>query len=150
MTPASEPISQSVIASSSSAAAPRILLAEDYEPNALAATILLQKSGYAVDRARDGEEAVEKFKGAHYDAVLLDVQMPRLDGLEAARLIRAFEKERGLARAPIIAMTANAGADDALFCSRAGIDDCLQKPFDGAAMAVKIEFLRSQNPPPPP
>jgi CheY-like chemotaxis protein len=118
----------------------RILVVEDYAPNVLVATSFLETLGYAFDTAASGEEALQKFAAARYDAVLMDVQMPGMDGLEAARRMRALEKEKNLAAAPIIAVTGHATQDDLLFAKRAGMDACLSKPF---TLATLGEALRS-------
>ncbi|MGC8784162.1 MAG: response regulator [Armatimonadota bacterium] len=102
---------------------------------------LLEKLGYEVDVAPDGEEAVEKTDQRRYDAVLMDVHMPHMDGLEAARLIR----ERGTGEHQvIIAMTASAMKEDVQQCLASGMDDYLSKPVK---MEVLQEMLEKwQNP----
>jgi CheY-like chemotaxis protein len=119
----------------------RVLLAEDYQPNALVARTFLEEMGYDVDVAQDGREAVDRFRDCEYSAVLLDVQMPELDGLEAARCMRDVEEETHRAHTPIIALTAHATRDDALFCLKAGMDDYLSKPFNAAQLLQKLEGL---------
>ena len=115
-------------------AARRVLLVEDNEVNRKVAVRLLGKLGYAVDVASDGEEAVEKTAQQRYDAVLMDVHMPRMDGLEATRLIR--ERERGTGEHQvIIAMTASVMKEDVQRCLASGMDDYLSKP-------VKMEVLQ--------
>jgi CheY-like chemotaxis protein len=116
----------------------RVLLAEDYQPNALIAQTFLEDLGYEVDIAQDGEEAVARFRDGGYSAVLLDVQMPELDGLEAAKRMRELEAGLNRGRTPIIALTAHATRDDALFCKRAGMDDYLSKPFNAAQLSEKL------------
>ena len=105
----------------------RILLAEDQPINREVAVALLSGAGLVVEVAADGVEAVEMAARSHYDLVLLDVQMPRMDGLEAARAIRA---QPGRACWPLIAMTANAFAEDRAACVAAGMDDFVTKPVD--------------------
>jgi len=105
----------------------RLLLAEDNPVNQEVALALLNAAGLQADCAVDGLEAVELAREHAYDAILLDMQMPRLDGLTAARRIRAMPDH---ARTPILAMTANAFGDDRRACLEAGMDDHLAKPVD--------------------
>jgi CheY-like chemotaxis protein len=119
----------------------RVLLAEDYQPNALVARTFLEEMGYDVDVAQDGREALARFRDREYSAVLLDVQMPELDGLEAARCMRDVEEETHRAHTPIIALTAHATRDDAIFCKKAGMDDYLSKPFNAAQLMAKLDGL---------
>ncbi|MDE1948351.1 MAG: response regulator [Burkholderiales bacterium] len=105
----------------------RILLAEDEPVNQEVTTELLRDVGLEVDLAHDGLEAVEKAASGRYDLVLMDLQMPRLDGLEATRRIRA--RDPGV-RLPILAMTANAFVEDKARCHEAGMDDFISKPVD--------------------
>ncbi|MEO8753310.1 MAG: response regulator, partial [Casimicrobiaceae bacterium] len=105
----------------------RILLAEDNVVNQKLALRLLQQMGYRADLASNGIEAIESVQRQTYDVVLMDVQMPEMDGLEAARQINAsWERE---ARPRIIAMTANAMQGDREMCMAAGMDDYLTKPI---------------------
>lgn len=110
----------------------RILLAEDGEANQLVAAAILRKAGYAVDLARDGEEAVGMARTAAYDLILMDVRMPRMDGFAATAAIRALPGTAG--RVPILAMTAAAMAGDREKCLAAGMDGHLPKPMDRAAL----------------
>jgi CheY-like chemotaxis protein/HPt (histidine-containing phosphotransfer) domain-containing protein len=106
----------------------KILLAEDNPVNQKLAVALLQKAGYVVDVADTGVKALEMAKNETYRAILMDVQMPEMDGLEATKLIRAWESvARG--HVPIIAMTAHAMNEDRERCLRAGMDDYLAKPL---------------------
>jgi protein-histidine pros-kinase len=111
-----------------------ILVAEDVPTNQLVARTLLTKHGYQVTIAGDGVHAVEAFIAGRFDAVLMDMQMPRLDGIAATARIREFEvsqsaRDAGERRVPIIALTANAFAEDRQRCLNAGMDDFLSKPF---------------------
>jgi PAS domain S-box-containing protein len=114
----------------SAAAAPRaqlrILVAEDNAVNQRLATLLLGKLGYTADLVGNGIEALEALAGARYDVVLMDVQMPELDGLETTRRIVA---EYGVDRPRIVAMTANALESDRAECFAAGMDDYVAKPI---------------------
>jgi CheY-like chemotaxis protein len=102
----------------------RILLAEDNPVNRVVATELLGAAGLVIESAADGATAVEMALTGNYDLVLMDVQMPKLDGLAATRLIR----ERSGKALPIVAMTANAFGEDQVACLEAGMNDHIGKP----------------------
>lgn len=106
-----------------------ILVVEDYEPNILVVTHFLSELEYYYDTARNGREAVDKFKNSPYTAILMDLQLPEMDGMEAIRQIRAHEGERNIARTPIVAMTGRATEEDRYLCQRSGADGLLAKPF---------------------
>jgi CheY-like chemotaxis protein len=107
------------------------LLAEDNRVNQMLAVRLLERSGHSVSVAANGRDAVNLFENGHYDAVLMDVQMPEMDGLEATRLIRQAEFDSGSKqRTLVIALTAHAMAGDEQTCIRAGMDGYLSKPLD--------------------
>jgi PAS domain S-box-containing protein len=112
-----------------------ILVAEDNDINALLARALLVKLGHRPTMAKNGALAVEAWlaaqvSGVPYDLVLMDVNMPEVDGIEATRRIRAAENERAARRTPIIALTANAFDEDRDACVKAGMDGFLAKPLD--------------------
>jgi CheY-like chemotaxis protein/HPt (histidine-containing phosphotransfer) domain-containing protein len=110
---------------------PRILLAEDNVVNQKVAARVLEKEGFVVDVASDGRQAVDAWRRATYDLILMDCQMPQLDGYEATREIRREERETSsVRRIPIIALTAHAMKGAADDCRRAGMDDYLTKPLD--------------------
>nr|WP_186329884.1 response regulator [Variovorax boronicumulans] len=115
---------QTLLASTAGA---RVLLAEDNLVNQEVATQLLHAAGVQVDVAGDGAQALEMVRSRPYDLVLMDVQMPHLDGLEVTRRIR---REPMLAQLPIIAMTANAFPEDRQACLEAGMNEHLPKPVD--------------------
>jgi signal transduction histidine kinase/CheY-like chemotaxis protein len=116
----------------------RILLAEDDAISALAARRLLEKMGHTVACAVNGREAVDAFGEADFDLVLMDIQMPELDGLEATRLLREREAHGPRAGVPIIAMTAHAMAGDKAHFLAAAMDDYLPKPVDKASLRATI------------
>jgi CheY-like chemotaxis protein len=114
----------------------RILLAEDNPVNQKVALLVLEKLGYRADVAANGLEAIAALERQQYDAVLMDVQMPELDGLDAARQICArWPRE---SRPRIIAMTANAMAEDRDACFAAGMDDYVAKPIRPDALAAVL------------
>jgi len=107
----------------------RVLLAEDNRVNQRLAVRLLEKRGHTVLVVENGSEAVEAIKGQTFDLALLDIQMPVMDGIEAARLIRQFEQETGRSRLPLVAATAHAMREDEERCLAAGMDGYVSKPI---------------------
>jgi signal transduction histidine kinase/DNA-binding response OmpR family regulator len=118
----------------------KILIAEDNPDNQVLIRAFLANSPHAVDIASNGLSAVEKFKSNIYDLVLMDIQMPAMDGYEATRTIRAFEQEHRNIRTPIIALTAHATTDERQKCLDAGCDGHLTKPIKKAKLLEAIEF----------
>ena len=117
----------------------RILLAEDNQVNQKVAQLMLARLGHRVDTVANGLEAVEALRRANYDAVLMDVQMPVLDGLEATRRIRA---ELPANRQPhIVAMTASVLVEDRTACRAAGMDDYLAKPVRAPELTAALTPL---------
>jgi CheY-like chemotaxis protein len=115
-----------------------ILLADDSKDNRLLIHAYLKDSGYRLDDAENGAIAVAKLKAGSYDLVLMDVQMPVMDGLEATRAIRDWENERGLARTPILALTASALDEDVRRTREAGVDMHVSKPIKKAVLIAAI------------
>ncbi|MEM8948171.1 MAG: response regulator [Pseudomonadota bacterium] len=114
-----------------------ILLADDNPVNSKIASIMLEKAGHRIDIVTDGAAAVEAAKDKRYDLVLMDVQMPVMDGLEATRKIRAMTRH-GTPHLPIVAVTANAMTGDDRQCLDAGMDDYVSKPIDSARLLSKV------------
>jgi CheY-like chemotaxis protein len=114
-----------------------ILVAEDNEINQKMAKAMLNRQGHEVDLATNGHEAVEAYRCACYDLILMDVQMPDMDGFEASRRIR--EMENGERHTPIVALTAYAMQGDRQRCLDAGMDDYLTKPLDPRKVFQMIE-----------
>jgi PAS domain S-box-containing protein len=107
----------------------KVLVVEDMAVNALVVTSMLQRLGCTSERLGDGEEAVAAVRaGEHWDVVLMDLHMPRMDGLAATRAIRSLEQARAARPMPIIALTASAYASDIAVCREAGMDELLSKP----------------------
>ncbi len=116
----------------------QILLVEDKPLNQKLTTVLLEKKGWEVTSAHDGREALEKLKTCSFDVILMDIQMPGMDGVEATKRIRAGEAQKG-GHVPIIAMTAHAMKGDREKYLEAGMDDYLTKPVDQAKLYHTIE-----------
>ncbi|MGH7779178.1 MAG: ATP-binding protein [Candidatus Binataceae bacterium] len=117
----------------------RILLAEDAEDNRVLIRAYLTKTRHVLDTAENGAAAVEKYRTGNYDLVLMDVQMPVMDGHCAARAIRDFERESGRSRTPIYTLTAFAFRDDAEKTRAAGCDGHLTKPIKKATLLALLE-----------
>lgn len=104
----------------------KILLAEDNDINRMIAVIVLKSNGYQITEVLDGKEAVAELTKQSFDLVLMDMQMPFMDGLEATRIIRKHLNNK----VPIIALTANEIRKEKDRCVQAGMNDFLMKPFD--------------------
>jgi signal transduction histidine kinase/DNA-binding response OmpR family regulator len=124
------PVGQSALA---------ILLAEDNPVNQRVAQRMLEKLGHSVVVANNGREAVEALDRMRFDAVLMDMQMPEMDGLQATGAIRTRELSQGLDRIPIIALTANAMKGDREKCLMAGMDAYLSKPIKSAELKDALD-----------
>ena len=116
----------------------KILLAEDNIVNQVLAVSLLKKRGHQVDVAVHGQKAVEAWEDGDYELILMDVQMPVMDGFEATSIIREREKATGK-RIPIVAMTANAMQGDREKCLNAGMDDYVSKPVKPEKLYAAVE-----------
>ncbi len=127
-----------------------ILVAEDNEINALLARALLTRLGHRPTIASDGAATVAAWRAAQvagepFSLILMDVHMPGSDGIEAARRIRAAETEQGLARTPIIALTANALEEEREACRLAGMDGFLTKPLDRERLKAALAALQAAS-----
>jgi PAS domain S-box-containing protein len=121
----------------------RVLLVEDEPINREIALLMLEDAGLSVDQAEDGEQAVARAATGGYDLILMDMQMPRMDGIEATRRIRELPACRAL---PILAMTANAFAEDRDRCLAAGMDDFMAKPVQPQRLyAMVLRYLASSR-----
>jgi signal transduction histidine kinase/CheY-like chemotaxis protein len=124
----------------------RALLVEDNPVNRQVATRLLSLTGLEVETAEHGQEALDKLRRQTYSLVLMDCQMPVMDGYQASRERRRIEAEANLPRLPIIAMTANAMVGDREKCLAAGMDDYMTKPLDRAKLGAILAHWLQRSP----
>ncbi|NJN31478.1 MAG: response regulator [Synechococcales cyanobacterium RM1_1_8] len=120
----------------------RVLLAEDNRVNQRVALKLLERLGYRAELAANGFEVLEAFRRSHYDLILMDVQMPEMDGMEATRRIRREFNQQPY----IVALTASALERDREACLQAGMDDYLSKPFRIQELSVAIQRIPRRSP----
>jgi CheY-like chemotaxis protein len=113
---------------------PRILMAEDNMINQRVGKLILERAGFAIDLAADGMETLEAHKKQPYDLILMDCQMPVMDGFEASREIRRLS----LPQPAIVAVTANALVGERERCLNAGMDDYLSKPFQAEQLVAVV------------
>lgn len=113
----------------------KILMAEDNSINQRVGKLILQRAGYAIDLVGDGSEALEAHRNTPYDLILMDCQMPTMDGFEATRRIRSLGSRQPI----IIAVTANALVGERERCLAAGMDDYLSKPFQAHQLVSIVE-----------
>jgi CheY-like chemotaxis protein len=118
----------------------RVLLADDSEDNVFLMRAVLSGPNWDLDIAEDGQAALEKFQSSRYDIILMDAQMPRLDGLSATKLIREWEHAQGRRRVPLICLTANAFLEDAENAIAAGADAHLSKPIQRDALIAALRL----------
>jgi len=109
-------------------------MAEDNQINQRVGKLILQRAGYCIDLVSDGHEAVEAHKADPYDLILMDCQMPTMDGFEASRQIRSLEGPQPI----IVAVTANALVGERERCLQAGMNDYLSKPFQAEQLVAVV------------
>ncbi|SLN62579.1 Sensory/regulatory protein RpfC [Pseudoruegeria aquimaris] len=134
---------QAAAAGQSELAGLLVLAAEDNRANRLVLARLLAGSGIDLTFAEDGVQAVEAAQASRFDLILMDMSMPRLDGIGATRRIRAAEAEQGMRATPIVALTANAFEKDRRACQAAGMDGFLSKPLRKAELLAEIRRVAS-------
>ena len=123
-----------------------VLIVEDYEGNVVVITYVLEEAGIPYDVAANGVEAIEKWADNNYAAILMDVQMPKMDGFTATKRIRDAENGENLPRTPIIGMTAHALIGDKDKCIDAGMDEYLPKPIvDADLKRVLLKYLDEEK-----
>lgn len=118
----------------------KILLAEDIETNATLVWLRLEQLGHSVYWVRNGRDAVEAYRDGRYDLILMDVQMPEMDGLDATRAIRELEKGDGR-RIPILALTASVMVEESYQCLASGMDGVVAKPIDFSELLQMMERI---------
>lgn len=114
---------------------PRILMAEDNQINQRVGKLILQRAGFNIDLVGDGYEALQAHRAKPYDLILMDCQMPTMDGFEASRQIRSLDQHQPV----IIAVTANALLGERERCLDAGMDDYLSKPFQAEQLVAVVK-----------
>ena len=116
----------------------KVLLVEDDSSNALVATTFLENLGYEYDVACDGQDVINKAKITNYSFILMDVNIPGIDGITATRELRSMQQAGLIATTPIIAMTAHAMMEDRQKCLNAGMNDYISKPFSQEHLQEKL------------
>jgi CheY-like chemotaxis protein len=123
----------------------RVLLVEDNQVNRRLARRILERAGHSVRTATNGIEALEAAAEEAFEAVLMDCQMPVMDGFSAARILRQRERAAGTPPVPILALTAHARESDRERCLEAGMDDVLCKPFEPEQLLAALEACRARR-----
>ena len=142
-----EPMPLQIAEARSSGPRVRVLLAEDNPVNQLVARTFLEKQGHSVVVAHNGREALARAQAERFDVILMDVQMPEMDGLQVTHAIRQLELVSG-AHVPIVGVTAHAMKGDRERCLEAGMDDYVSKPIRPAALYAAMEAAMAQQPTP--
>jgi CheY-like chemotaxis protein len=123
-----------------------ILIADDSHDNRALIEAYLKKTPFRVEEAEDGQQAIDKFKAGRFDLVLMDIQMPVVDGYEATQKIRGWERENGRRRTPVVALTASALEDAADRSIAAGCDAHVTKPVKKSRLLEAIRDAVKENP----
>ena len=144
--PPPEPVTTGKPAIGAGRGALRVLLVEDHPINQLLAVKLIERDGHHVTLAHNGQEGLDHFRAEDFDIVLMDMQMPVMDGLQATREIRVFERQSMKAPTPIVAMTANALPSDRQACADAGMNGFLSKPFKAGDLRRVLDDLVNNGP----
>jgi PAS domain S-box-containing protein len=145
VTPAVNPTPAELSAEKESLSHFRILVAEDNSVNQLLTLTQLKKLGYSAHAVANGLEVLTALESGRYDLILMDCQMPEMDGLEATRRIREIESERKSGHIPIVALTANAMKEDQESCIIAGMDDVVSKPTKRETLANVLALRLGQG-----
>jgi len=117
----------------------KILLAEDNWINQRIAILTFRQLGISIDIASNGQDALDMYRQKKYDLIMMDLQMPVMDGLEATRQIRTIDKEtESIHRVYIVALTANAISEMKEDCMKAGMDDFMEKPFQESDLRILL------------
>lgn len=116
----------------------RVLVAEDYEPNALFIAEVLDMAGFDVDIVTDGYVAVERAETGSYSAIVMDIELPHMDGIAATRAIRKQEAMRGLRGVPILGITGHTMSSIHYLCRAAGMTDIMCKPFRPSVLEARL------------
>ncbi|MBF0132070.1 MAG: PAS domain S-box protein [Magnetococcales bacterium] len=124
----------------------RILLAEDVDDNIIVIQSYLEGTLHHLEMAKNGKLAVEKYKKGGFDVILMDIQMPVMDGYEATQRIRRWERDSGITPVPILALTAHALAEEAEKCRQAGCNGHITKPIRKHQLLETLARLRSREP----
>ncbi len=124
----------------------RVLIAEDYQPNALFMVAALEMAGYTVDLAANGRIAANMAEAVRYDAILMDIEMPEMDGIAATQAIRDIEEAEGVAPVPILGITGHTMASVRLLCLKSGMSDFIVKPFLPGVLYDKLAALIAGTP----
>ena len=120
----------------------KILLAEDYEVTQKIAAFYLKKIGCQIDFANNGKEAIDKFNKNNYDLILMDIQMPEMNGVDATKLIKKKINGKSI---PILGLTANTFASDVKRYLKEGMDDVITKPFKKRKFLKKVTYWLLKN-----
>lgn len=119
----------------------RLLLVDDNHINRMVVLALLRKFNYEIITAANGIEALDLFKSDKFDCILMDIHMPKMDGITSTILIREFEKENNLNETPILALTASHPEEDKSKCLDAGMNDFIRKPVTLAELSRIISIF---------